>query len=286
MSVNVTMGSTTDSVIVQRREHQRRSPGLLVKRTKRPPSVLTRTAALAPTGLLCKHICMTTETAYPGDDPHRLLSNASELAQRVRKHQRATWFPLLVFAALTFASIPVRRYSGHHLDCRAMPDGEICRVYSAADFAYWPIATVLAYVAIVTFYIRRSRARGVGTRVLPYAVVGIIVAVALTALALWGTRNPIVVQNPTWLNGLPYRLVSPGGAIGLALLVLVWAERNRALLPLIVVYLAVVLVPVTFGRAPFAPPWYSLPVVSQGSVLLLGGIGFALAQRPLRSPAL
>jgi len=28
-----------------------------------------------------------------------------------------------------------------------------------------------------------------------------------------------------------------------------------------------------------------LPLVIHGSVLLLGGIGFALAQRPLRSPA-
>ena len=227
---------------------------------------------------------MTTETAYPGDDPHRLLSNARELAQRVRKDQRATWFPLLVFAALTFASLPVRRYSGHHLDCSAVPGGKICRVYSDADFVYWPIALVLAYVAIVTFYIRRSWARGVGTRVRPYAIVGIIVAVALTGVALW-LHNLPVIQNPAWLNGLPYRLVSPGGAIGLALLVLAWAERNRALLPVIIVYLAVVLVPVTFGSVQFDPPWYSLPAVSQGTVLLLGGIGFALAQRPLRSPA-
>lgn len=227
---------------------------------------------------------MTTETAYPGDDPHRLLSTARELAQRVRKDQRATWFPLLVFAALTFASLPVRRYSGHHLDCSAVPGGKICRVYSDADFVYWPIALVLAYVAIVTFYIRRSWARGVGTRVRPYAIVGIIVAVALTGVAL-RLHNLPVIQNPAWLNGLPYRLVSPGGAIGLALLVLAWAERNRALLPVIIVYLAVVLVPVTFGSVQFDPPWYSLPAVSQGTVLLLGGIGFALAQRPLRSPA-
>ena len=47
---------------------------------------------------------MTTETAHPGDDPHRLLSNTRELAERVRKAQRATWFPLLVFAAVTFAA--------------------------------------------------------------------------------------------------------------------------------------------------------------------------------------
>ncbi len=228
---------------------------------------------------------MTTETAYPGDDPHRLLSNTRELAQRVRREQRATWFPLLVFAALTFASIPVRRYSGHHLDCLAVPDGRICRVYSDAEFVYWPIALVLAYVAIAAFYIRRSRARGVGTRVRPYAIAGIIVAVALTGIALWELHNPTVGQNPMGLSSLPYRLASPGAAIGLALLVLAWAERNRALLLLTLAYLAAVLAPITFRWIQHDLPWYSLPLVFQGSVLLLGGIGFALAQRPLRSPA-
>ena len=87
------------------------------------------------------------------------------------------------------------------------------------------------------------------------------------------------------LNGLPYRLASPGAAIGLALLVLAWAERNRALLLLTLAYLAAVLVPITFGGIQHNPPWYSYPMVFQGSLLLLGGIGFALAQRPLRSPA-
>jgi hypothetical protein len=229
---------------------------------------------------------MTTETAYPEDDPHRLLSNTRELAQRVRKAQRATWFPLLVFAALTFAAIPVRRYSGHHLGpCLAVSSGRICRVYSDADFVYWPIALVLAYVVIAAFYIRRSRARGVGTRVRPYAIAGIIVAVVLTGVALWELHNPPAYQSPLGQTGLPIRLASPGAAIGLALLVLAWAERSRALLLLTLAYLAVVLVPITFGPAHYNPPWYSYPVVTQGSVLLLGGIGFALAQRPWRPAA-
>jgi hypothetical protein len=225
---------------------------------------------------------MTTDSAYPGDDPHQLLSSARELAQRVRKQQRATWFPLLVFAALTFASLPIRRYSGHHLDCLAVP--RICTVYSDAEFVYWPIALVLAYVAIAAFYIRRSRARGIETRVRPYAIAGIIIAVALTGAALWELHNP-PVGNPMGLSGLPYRLASPGAAIGLALLVLAWAERNRALLLLTLAYLVAVLAPITFGGVQHHPVWYSYPVVFQGSVLLLGGIGFALAQRPSRLPA-
>ena len=228
---------------------------------------------------------MTTDAGHPGDDPHRLLSSARALARQVRRDQRATWLPLLVFAALTFAAIPVRRLTGHHLDCHAVAGGQVCRAYSDADFVYWPTALVLAYVAIVTFYVRRSRARGVGTRVLPYAVTGIVIALALTGVALWTLHHPLNEHNPPWLHGVPYRLVSPGGAIGLALLVLARVERNRALLLLTLAYLAVVAVPVTFGTDRFDPPWYSLPAVSQGTVLLLGGIGFALAQRPLRTPA-
>ena len=65
---------------------------------------------------------MTTESAHSGDDPRRLLSSTRELAQRVRKEQRATWFPLLVFAAVTFAAIPVLRFSGRHLG-PALPPG-------------------------------------------------------------------------------------------------------------------------------------------------------------------
>lgn len=234
---------------------------------------------------------MTTESAYPGDDPHRLLSSTRELARRVRQAQRATWFPLLVFAAVTFASIPVRRHAGHHPICVAAlrgaqgTRGSVCTIYSNAQFVYWPIALVLAYVAIAAFYIRRSRARGIDTRVRPYAIAGIIIAAALTGAALWEAHHPLSGLNLIGLNGLSLRLASPGAAIGLALLVLAWAERNRALLLLTLAYLAAVLVPITAGMVQYDPPWYSLPVVFQGTVLLLGGIGFALAQRPLRSPA-
>jgi hypothetical protein len=148
---------------------------------------------------------------------------------------------------------------------------------------YWPIALVLSYVAIAAFYIRRSQARGVGTRVRPYAIAGIIIAVALTGVALWELHNP--PGDPMGLDALVYQLARPEAAIGLALLVLAWAERNRALLLLTLAYLAAVLMPITVGWVQPDPPWYFYPAVFQGSVLLLGGIGFALAQRPLRSPA-
>jgi hypothetical protein len=229
---------------------------------------------------------MTTDSAYSGDDPRGLLSSTRELAQRVRKEQRATWFPLLVLAAVTFAAIPVLRYSGRHLGpCTVTGPGmKVCIVYPNAQFVYWPIALVLAYVAIAAFYIRRSRARGIETRVRPYAIAGIIIAVALTGVALWEAH---IAPSPTGpnligLSGFGHGLASEI-PIGLALLVLAWAERNRALLLLTLVYLAVVLLPITFRTS--IPSWNLVPqLVTGGTVLLLGGIGFALAQRPLRSP--
>jgi hypothetical protein len=68
--------------------------------------------------------------------------------------------------------------------------------------------------------------------------------------------------------------------------VLAWAERNRALLVLALAYLAVVRAPIGFGWADGRTLWGFLPqLVYGGSVLLLGGIGFAVAQRPWQRAA-
>lgn len=230
---------------------------------------------------------MTTHSASSEGDPRQLLASTHELAQRVRKEQRATWFPLLVLATVTFAAIPVVRYSGRHLGpCAATGPGmKVCTVYPNAQFVYWPIALVLAYAAIAAFYMHRSRVRGIGTRVRPYAIAGAIIAVALTGAALWEVHvaPSAGVRTVMGLSGFGRGLASEV-PIGLALLVLAWAERNRALLVLTLGYLAVVLLPITF-RTPI-PSWNLVPqLATGGSVLLLGGIGFALAQRPLRSPA-
>ena len=234
---------------------------------------------------------MATGSAYSGDDPRRLLSSSRELIRRVRMAQRATWFPLLVFATVTFAAIPASQVGrGHFGTCVPTPPaGKVCTVYSYVGFSYWPIAFVLAYVAIAVFYIRRSRARGVGTRVGPYVIAGIILALTMTGAVLWSLYHPPGTAQalPTVPGLFP---LAPGVrysfAIGLALLVLAWAERNRALLFLTVGYLAVVLLPISFGWVNGHTRWSFVPqLVTGGSVLLLGGIGFLLAQRPWRRAA-
>ncbi len=233
---------------------------------------------------------MTTESASLGDDPRRVLSGIRELTRRVRETQRATWFPLLVFAAVTFASLPVYRYGGHHpwtcLALRGAPQGvtgRACTIYSNAQFVYWPIALVLAYIAIAAFYIRRSRARGIETRVRPYATAGIIIAAAVTGAAWWEAEHPLRDLH-SGVTGAPLRLATAGAAIGLALLVLAWAERNGALLLFTLFYLAAVLTNV--GHVPVRvinSPLIFLPIVVQGCLLLLGSLGFALVQKPWRN---
>jgi hypothetical protein len=227
---------------------------------------------------------MTDPPVSPQDGPRELLSATRRLTQQVRQAQRGTWFPLLLFAVLTLASIPIARYNRHVMDCRAIhPAGEVCIAFSPGSYVYWPLALVLAYAAIAAFYVHRAHSRGVGTRVRPYVITGAIIALAATGISLWLVTHPGIVGYPFAApspgSQLLNRLVSPEGAIGLALLVLARVERNRALLVFGLVYLVIV----GFG-------WILLPLtlwlflVTTAAVLLLGSIGFALAERHAARP--
>jgi hypothetical protein len=131
---------------------------------------------------------------------------------------------------------------------------------------------------------------GVGTRVRPYVIAGIVIAVLLSGAALWAAHHPVIAVRPIF--GLRpqdwfYRFAGPGCAIGLALLVLAWVERNRTLVAVNLGYLAIVLVPINFGWVIARPSqWSFIPhLVIQGSALLLAGIGYTSAQRPARQLA-
>jgi len=220
--------------------------------------------------------------------PRELLASTQALTRRVRSVQRGTWFPLLVFGAITLLAIPVMRYGHRVTVCTTGPAGAIrgCLVYPDTWFIYWPLALVGAYAAIAAFYVVRSRRRGVGTPVRPYVVAGVILAVVVTLVSLWDFHNPFgaaqqqVFRTPSLTPR--FLFTGPLSAMGLGLLVLAWIERNRALLVFALVYLTVVLVPVTLGWV-MVPPWFFLPrLVIAGVVLLLGAAGFALAERRRR----
>jgi hypothetical protein len=235
--------------------------------------------------LFCKSICMENHTVSSRDDPQNLLSATGDLSRRVRLIQRGAWFPLLVFAAVTLAALPFYRYGHPHRHCASTGGGYICSIHSPLALWYWPFALLVAYVATSWFYLHRAHQRGVGTRVRPYVVVGAVLALLTTGWALWADAHPAFLAETLHLGSsqhtdLLYRIVSPAGAIGLALLLLARIERSWPLLTLTVVYFIATVAPVHLGQIAHPSPWAFQPhLLLDGSVLLIGGIILALTQR-------
>jgi hypothetical protein len=217
-----------------------------------------------------------------------------DLARRVRHERRATWFPLLVFALVTFLAIPVL-WTGHPTGriCRPVvatgpPGLRACVAHNSAAFVYWPIALIVAYIVIAGFYLRLSHTRGLDTRIRPYVITGLVLAVALIAASVWAAHTVLmgryVVLGWQMQGSDVYRLVGPACAIGLALLVLAAIERSPALLVVTLVYLVIAIGGVDFGWTISQPSrWAFAPrLVISGSFLLLASVGFAMAQLPPR----
>lgn len=230
---------------------------------------------------------MTTNSVPAGGDPRRLLSDVRALAHRVRLDQRATWIALLVLAVVTFAAIPFDWF-GMTVTC--LPDGS-CEFARRGMLYYWPPALPLAYAVIAYCYLRAARARGLGARVLPYAITGAATTVVFPAA--WIAVAVYLSDHPVPNHPLPYwwfvldRLVMPWGMIGVALLVLAWLERNVALLLFTLGYLAMVLLVLPMDDG-FGPPHWgvraqmAVPQLVSGTLLLLGAIGFRVARRRQR----
>ncbi|MGX6606581.1 hypothetical protein ACWKSP_31325 [Micromonosporaceae bacterium Da 78-11] len=220
-------------------------------------------------------------------DPRRLLADVQALAQRVRLDQRTTWAALLVLAVVTLVAIPVDFFA-MKVDCH--PDGS-CAFTRRGMLFYWPPAMVLAYAAIAVHYLRVARERGLGGRVLPYAITGAATTVVLPAA--WLAVFLYFRSHPYPDSPLPYwyfvldRLVMPWGTIGVALLVLAWLERSVALLLFTAGYLASVLLVLPMSDG-FSSPHLGIraamaaPQLIVGIVLLLGAAGFARADRRRR----
>lgn len=237
---------------------------------------------------------MADDSGAQPNSPQELLATVQDLTRRVRFAQRGTWFPLLTFATITLAAIPVYRYVPY-LDvfgtCRSTAQYSVCPAPNPAELGYWTVALLLAYSATAAFYIRQSRRRGVGTPIRPYVVVGVVLAVLMTAVSIWLTFHPVLHRpvdpfsaDPVQIEAGPAGwlingLASPLAVIGLALLVLAWVERHWALLAYTLVYLAVGMVQ---GNRVIhsSSPWFFLPyLLVPAAVLLLGAAAFA-AFRP------
>ncbi|GHJ48161.1 hypothetical protein Cs7R123_55030 [Catellatospora sp. TT07R-123] len=234
---------------------------------------------------------MANESVPQADNPRELLASVRDLTRQVRAAQRGTWFPLLVFAVVTLAAIPVYRFVPY-LDvfgrCQSRPDHTVCPAPNPAVLAYWTVALVLAYAAIAAFYVRQSRRRGVGTAIRPYITAGVVLAVLMAGVSVWLMFHPVLpvpadvfavdrgeveIGPAGWLVNA---LTSPMAVIGLALLVLAWVERHRLLLAYSLGFLAVgVIIGSRFIHA--TSRWFFLPqLLVPAALLLAGAAAFAL----------
>jgi hypothetical protein len=230
---------------------------------------------------------MTNESAPRASDPHELLASLRDLTSQVRAAQRGTWFPLLVFGLISLGVIPVAQHGGHSFGACSTtlgPGGQptACKVYSVGPLVYWSVALVVAYGAIAGFYWYQARRRGVGTPVVPYVLVGLVIAGLVTAATLWSVYHPSAGGGST-LSQVLNQAHTPYTAIGLALLVLAWVEGNAALSWFSVGYLVIVLMPASYLTGDH--PSLGSPVPRQliiAGVLLLGSVAFAVSRRPYR----
>jgi hypothetical protein len=231
---------------------------------------------------------MSTDSE-PAGDPQRLLADTRDLARRVRRAQRDTWSALLVLGATVLLAIPFYEY-GHNVTahCQTTAGGRVlvCSRYPTLALWYWPVALVAAYAIIGAIFARRARSRGVGARVRPYVIGGIMLVVVAILIPVWDLEHPLSwaalagghLQPGSAMAARLYRLTGPLGVIGLGLLVLTRVERSRALAAFSVAYLVAVAVTTSTGH--HAGRLFLPGVLAPGLILLAGAALFAVLERP------
>lgn len=234
---------------------------------------------------------MTDRSTASVDAARQALWTTRQLAHRVRRAQRATWFPLVLLGLVVVAAAPFYRLGRYAVTCdpalgarggvQIIDRGTCVQVVGWPAGVYWIIAFVLAYAAIAAFYVHRARSRGVGARVLPYVGSGIAAGLVFGIASAWSHQLGVLGYFPT--GPVAVGLV-PLISIGLALFVLARVERNWPLLAFAAGYLVVALLASGVGVRQMGPNlgpmWGFLPaLVVAGGALLLGGVGFGLAER-------
>lgn len=231
----------------------------------------------------------------PGN-PRAVLTGLGDLTRKVRIAQRGTWFPLLLLGLLLTGGIFVNQltFNAHSFPCPASFDARAtCVRVTQGSPWYWSLGLVLVYAATAAFYIGRARSRGVGSIVRPYVIAGIVIVLLVAPTRFWsgGVAGPgasidffgLHFQAATGTETVLARLTGRAVSVGVPLLVLSWIERNRALLVFTLAYLVIELVPITIDRGGIglASPWSALSTLAvPAGFLLLGALGFAMAQRP------
>src|SRR3569833_1519346 len=235
---------------------------------------------------------MSDESVPTTDKTQQVRSTTDQLTRRARQAQRGTWSPPALLGLVVVAAAPFYRLGRHTVTCdpalgarggvEIIDRGVCVQVVGWPSGVYWILALVLAYAAIAAFYVFRARSRGVGSRVLPYVGAGSAVGLVFGGASAWTQELKLESYSPA--GPVAVGLV-PLVAISLALFVLARMERSWAVLAF------------AAGRQErgrqiagggirrglgwdLPATWGFLPnLLLAGGVLLLGGAGFALAER-------
>lgn len=177
----------------------------------------------------------TPATAYP----EQMLDEVRRLREQARRQAHAgAWFPVAALAVLLLASIGLYLVPFAQVDTLAvtsrwagLPDEQRSE---QASYLFWFIGTPLVIALIGVWY--RWRARRVGVRV-PWRWFAITAMGALLALAViaampverpGGSDTVRMYAEVPLLEQVRLGLFTPLMPIALAIVVLGWAERSRA----------------------------------------------------------
>lgn len=180
---------------------------------------------------------MTTPAAA---DPGAMLDEVRRLREQTRRQAHAgAWFPVAALATLLLASIALYRepfaqsyaFSGGAHYWAGLPDADRSAI---ASYLFWFLGTPLTIALTGAWY--RWRARRVGIRV-PwrwFAITALGALAALAVIAAMPQERPadpdvVISHAVTLLDELRWGLFTPLMPIALAIIVLGWVERSRAL---------------------------------------------------------
>lgn len=228
----------------------------------------------------------TSEPAFDGAQARAWVEQVRSLRRRARLARRGSWFPLVLFGLVTLGSTPL------YLPPGAQPgpgtsSQQIGVVHTLGWFPgglltgsptnlaiFWLVAGPLAYLATAAFYWVMARRRGVATSPWSYVATGL----GLFALLVVTTTVGVFPFGDLVIRGL-----TPLLAVAIGLFVLARAERSWALFGFSAAFFALVVLANLYDmenaayRLGLGTSGPQVNVVVVGAVLVLAGVGFALA---------
>lgn len=214
-----------------------------------------------------------TTTKQAADE---VLGGVERVRSAARTRVRGAWFPLLVFGALTLATIPLydRPFGGGNSSSSMTPyyAGLPGARSQLVAYLFWLVFAPLGYVACGAWYRRRAGRLGVSFRWERWVAAGLGLFALLQALLAMPTGEPGRSIDIDTGDGVGV-LITPSGpsaavefragaaafltplvAVAIGLLVLAWIERSWTVAVVAVLYGGFTVIVNTYGLGQI-PPW-------------------------------